>query len=195
MTNVLDFTSPHACYMCLLISCQSSSYSFLRRLRPRPLYPQLLFSRRLLDSRPGLDTLKGKCTAPSLTSNHGPSLYLLSYPDSTFPLFWSKYFPRCVFLKHLLTPVRHLPHKCCLFAVFMFLCTFHRRYVTVMSNTSQLPELAVLIPPGTFTLTRTLSRSFRSAWVQCSSGETAGQHLAPTLSRLGPPSGGREKQQ
>jgi len=161
MASVLHFTSPHACYMCLLVSCQSSSYSFLRRLRPRPLYPQLMFSRRLVGSIPDLDALKRKCTAPFLTSNHGPSLYRLSYPDSTFPLFWSKYFPRCVFLRHLLTPFRHLPHKSCLFTVFMFLCTFHRRYVTVMPNTSvnQVPVLAVLIPPGTFTLTRTLCTS------------------------------------
>ena len=65
MANVLHFTSPHACYMFLLISWQSSSYNFLRRL-PRPFYPQLLFSRRLVSSRAGLD-------APFLTSKHGPS--------------------------------------------------------------------------------------------------------------------------
>lgn len=158
MTNVVHFTSPHACYTC------QYSYSFLRRLRPRPLYSQLLFSRRLVGSRPGLDALqKTKCTAPFLTSNHGPSLYRLSYPDSTFPLFWSKYFPRCVFLKHLLTPVGHLPHQYCLFAVFMFL-------VHIPQTLRHLHDehQSVLIPPGTFTLTRTLC----SAWAQCSCGET-----------------------
>jgi len=154
MTNVLHFTSPHACYMCLLISCQSSSYSFLRRLLPRPLYPPLLFSRMLVDSRPGLDALKRKCTAPFLTSNHGPSLYLLSYPDSTFPLFWSKYFPRCVILRHLLTPVRHLPQKCPLFTVFMFLV--HIPQTLRHRHAEHQPVLTALIPAGTVTLTHNL---------------------------------------
>jgi len=195
MANVLHFTSPHACYMCLLISCQSSSYSFLRRLWPRPLYPQLLF-RRLVDSRPGLDALKRKCTAPFLTSNHGPSLYLLSYPDSTFPLFWSKYFPRCVFLRRLLTSVRHLPHKCSLFTVFMFLVhipqTLRHRHAEHQSVSRLCLQSSFLREPS---LSHAhLARPFCSAWVQCSSGETTGKYLAPTLSRLGLPIGSREKQ-
>jgi len=200
MTNVLRFTSPHACYMCLLVSCQSSSYSFLRRLRPRPPYPQLLFSRRLVGSRAGLDALKRKCTAPFLTSSHGPSLYRLSYPDSTFPLFWSKYFPRCVFLRHLLTPVRHLPHKCSLFTVFMFLVhipqTLRHRHAEHQSVSHSVSRLCL---QSSFLREPSLShahfaRRFCSAWVQCSSGETTDQHLAPTLSRLGLPIGSREKQ-
>ena len=196
MTNVLYFTSLHACYMCLLISCQSSSYSFLRCLRPRPLYPQLLFSRRLVGSRPGLDALKRKCTAPFLTSNHGPSLPTELSRLHISDLLVKKYFPRCVFLRHLLTPVRHLPHKCSLFTVFMFLVhipqTLRHRHAEHQSVSRLCLQSSFLREPS---LSHAhFARPFCSAWVQCSSGETTGKHLAPTLSRLGLPIGSREKQ-
>jgi len=62
-------------------------------------------------------------------------------------------------------------------------------------SVSQLPVLAVLIPPGTYTLTRTLCTSLLQRLVQCSSGETTGkQHLATTLSRLGLPADWRPRE-
>jgi hypothetical protein len=196
LASVLHFTSPHACYMCLLISCQFSSYSFLRRLRPRPLYPQLLLSRRLVGSRPDLDSLKRKYTAPFLTSNHGPSLYRLSYPDSTIPLLVKifsslRLSETSVNTSQTLTTQKLSLH--CVHVLVHIPQTLRHRHAEHFSQ-----SVACACSPHSrrnlYSHTH-FAPLFCSAWVQCSSGETTGkQHLAATLSRLGLPTGGREKQ-
>jgi len=64
------------------------------------------------------------------------------------------------------------------------LCTFDRRYLTVMPNTSQLPVLAGLIPLGTFTLTRTLCPSllqrFSSMQLRWNRKQASRAHLVQT---------------
>jgi hypothetical protein len=91
-------------------------------------------------------------SVPFLTSNHGPSLYQLSYPDFTFPPFWSKHFPRSLSPRHLFSLLNTYRVFCS--------CSVHTPQTLRHRHAEhQLPLLAVLIPPGTFTLTRTLCTS------------------------------------
>jgi hypothetical protein len=126
----------------------------------------------LVGSIPDLDALKRKCTAPFLTSNHGPSLYRLSYPDSTFPLFSSKYFLRCVFLSQTsvntfqtLTTQKLSLH--CVHVLVHILQTLRHRHVEHVSQS----DACACSPHSSRNLhshTHTFARPLCSAWVQCS---------------------------